>query len=194
VKLSTAAIEELIKLYGGRVLRLARNIIRNHECAEEVVQNAFVKALGNLAAFRGDSRFCTWLVRITVNEALMKVRKRRWKEVSIDDDTEEKRIAPRQLKDSSADPEERYSQEELRGLLERTIGDLRPAYRIVFQLCEVEGFTTQEAAQTLDLSVSAVRTRLQRARLRLRHLLTVYSGPKKTTQYPGQLTEPCSAV
>jgi RNA polymerase sigma-70 factor (ECF subfamily) len=80
---SETAFDELVKHYERRVFRLAQNITRNNEDAEDVVQNAFIKAFENLASFRGDSRFYTWLVRITVNEALMKMR-RRHRHVSID--------------------------------------------------------------------------------------------------------------
>jgi RNA polymerase sigma-70 factor, ECF subfamily len=94
-----AAIEQLVGRYESKVFRLARNITGNHEDAEEVVQNAFFKAFLNVAAFRGDSGFYTWLVRIGVNEALMKIRGRRFREVSIDhakdsEDGEEKAISP----------------------------------------------------------------------------------------------------
>jgi DNA-directed RNA polymerase specialized sigma24 family protein len=85
---SPGAIEQLVGRYERRVFRLAQNITRNHEDAEEAVQNAFVKAFHNLAAFRGDSRFYTWLVRIVVNEALMKIRGKRFREVSIEAKTD----------------------------------------------------------------------------------------------------------
>lgn len=174
---SSAAIEQLVGRYEDRVFRLAQNITGNHEDAEEVVQNAFVKAFQNLANFRGDSRFYTWLVRITLNEALMKVRgQRRWREVSIDDttDDDEDQAPPRQLEDWDLNPEERYSQQELQRILAAAISKLRPGLRIVFQLRDVEGFTTEETARALALSVPAVKTRVQRARLQLRNSLDVY--------------------
>ena len=172
---SPAAIELLVSRYESRLFRLARNITFNHEDAEEVVQNAFVKAFQNLATFRGDSRFYTWLVRIAVNEALMKIRSRRFKEVSIDQarDTEGD-ITPSDPEDWGPNPEERYSQEELRRILDISISKLDPKYRIVFQLRDVEGLTTDETARALDLSVPAVKTRLARARLQLRNSLDIY--------------------
>src|SRR5580704_5810012 len=86
---SKTAFGELVTHYERRVFRLAQNITRNNEDAEDVVQNAFLKAFQNLPGFRGDSRFYTWLVRITVNEALMKIRRRpRYKEVSINESKE----------------------------------------------------------------------------------------------------------
>jgi RNA polymerase sigma-70 factor (ECF subfamily) len=172
---SPAAIEQLVERYERRLFRLAQNILSNHEDAEEVVQNAFLKAFQKLAAFRGDSRFYTWLVRIAVNEALMKIRRRHFREVSIDAPGEaEDQLIPRELEDWGPNPEERHSQEELRGILAATISKLDPGYRIVFQLRDIEGFSTEDTARSLDLSVPAVKTRLRRARLWLRSSLDVY--------------------
>lgn len=172
---SMTAIEELVARYESRLVRLAQKITGNHEDAEEVVQNAFVKGFQNLSAFRGDSRFGTWIVRIAVNEALMRIRGKRFRAVSIDHaDSADDQIIPNELKDSGPSPEEQYSREELQRIFETTINGLDPGHRIVFQLRDIEGFSTEETARTLDLSLSAVKSRLQRARLRLRDLLDVY--------------------
>ncbi|MGA8872104.1 MAG: sigma-70 family RNA polymerase sigma factor [Candidatus Acidiferrales bacterium] len=172
---SSAAVEVLVDRYECRVFRLAQNITSNYQDAEEVVQNAFVKAFQNLSAFRGDSRFYTWLVRIVVNEALVKIRRRRHKEVSIDDPNEDQDYqAPRQLEDWGPSPEQLYSREELRRILETTIGGLAPAHRVVFQLRDVEGFSAEETARALNLAIATVKTRLRRARLQLRDSLDVY--------------------
>jgi RNA polymerase sigma-70 factor (ECF subfamily) len=172
---SPAAIELLVSRYESGIFRLARNITGNHEDAEEVVQNAFVKAYQNLATFRGDSRFYTWLVRIAVNEALMKARGHRFREVSIDSmQDSDGYIVPYEVEDWGPNPEERYSQEELRRTLETTISELEPRYRIVFQLRDIDGFSTEETAATLNLSVPVVKTRLRRARLQLRNSLDIY--------------------
>lgn len=177
---SSAAVEQLVGRYERRLFRLAQNVVGNHEDAEEVVQNAFVKAFHNLAAFRGDSRFYTWLVRIAVNEALMKIRKRRFLEISIDAPNEaEDHLIVRELQDWGPNPEQRYSQEELRRILGTTISELAPGYRIVFQLRDVEGFSTEETARVLALSYTAVKTRLRRARLQLRHLMDAYFRPNR---------------
>lgn len=183
------AIEQLLGRYESRVFRLARNITGNHEDAEEVVQNAFFKAFLKLAAFRGDSRFYTWLVRIAANEALMKIRSRRFKEVSIDDvkdsgDGEQQTIS-QELQDWGPNPEQRYSQEELRRILDTAISKLAPRYRIVFQLRDIDGFSSKETAQALHLSVATVKSRTLRARLQLRDSLNAHfrsmKGKKKTT-------------
>jgi RNA polymerase sigma-70 factor, ECF subfamily len=178
-----AAIEQLVGRYEIKVFRLARNITGNHEDAEEVAQNAFFKAFLNFAAFRGDSGFYTWLVRIAVNEALMKIRSRRFREVSMDrakdsEDGEEKTIS-QELQDWGPNPEQRYSQEELRGILETAISKLAPGYRMVFHLRDIEGFSYKETAQTLHLSLATVKSRTRRARLQLRDSLDAYFRPMK---------------
>ena len=174
---SLSAFEELVECYETRVFRVALGIAQSHEDAEEIMQNAFVQAFKNIARFRGDSRFYTWLVRITINEGLMKVRRRRYNEISIDDQTEEGPLVC-ELEDWGPNPEQRYSQEELRRILATTIAQLHPGYRVVFQLRDVEGFSTQETADALDLSPTAVKSRLRRARLQLRHLLNDYLKPR----------------
>jgi RNA polymerase sigma-70 factor (ECF subfamily) len=178
-----AAIEQLVGRYESRIFRLACNITGNHEDAEEVLQNAFFKALLNLAAFRGDSRFYTWLVRIAVNEALMKIRSRRFRDVSIDDakgsEDREKQTISQGLRDWGPNPEQRYSQEELRGILETAISKLAPGYRTVFHLRDIEGFSLKETAQALHLSLATVKSRERRARLKLRDELDAYFQPKK---------------
>jgi RNA polymerase sigma-70 factor (ECF subfamily) len=173
---SRTAFDELVNHYERKVFRLAQNITRNNEDAEDVVQNAFVKAFQNLPGFRGDSRFYTWLVRITVNEALMKIRRRpRHKEVSIDEPKEtEDSCVPLEIEDWGPNPEQHYSKRELQQILATTINELKPGYRTVFQLRDVDGFSTEETAQALALSSSAVKTRLQRARMTLRNSLGKY--------------------
>lgn len=169
---STAAFGELVERYEAKVFRLARNITGNHEDAEDVLQNAFVQVFKNLARFRGDSRFYTWVVRITMNEAFMKMRRRRFNEVSIDEPLEsDEDVIPRQLEDWGPNPEQRYSQEELQKILAETVGKLDPGYRVVFQLRDVEELSTKETAQVLGLSLPAVKTRLRRARRQLRDSL-----------------------
>jgi RNA polymerase sigma-70 factor, ECF subfamily len=185
-----AAIERLVGRYERKVFRLARNITGNYEDAEEVVQNAFVKAFRNLDAFRGDSRFYTWLVRIAVNEALMKIRGHRFREVPMDNtDQMEGDLNLHEPEDWEPNPEERCSQEELHKILETTISELEPGYRTVFQLRHIEGFSTQETARTLNLSLPAVKSRLQRARLQLRNSLALYFRPIKPKESRGWLAE-----
>lgn len=170
-----AAFTELVNRYERRVFRLAQNITQNREDAEDVIQDAFLKSFQHLGDFKGDSRFYTWLVRITVNEALMKLRKRRPNQVSLDDSIEsEGDLMPREVEDWGPSPEQRYAQAELGEILSEVIGTLPPDFRTIFLLRDVEELSTQETAQLLGLSVPAVKSRLLRARLKLRHKLNKY--------------------
>src|SRR5262250_2164823 len=171
-----SAFEELVRRYDRNVFRIAQHITQNREDAEDVVQDAFLKAYSNLEQFQGQSQFYTWLVRIAVNEALMKLRRRRPERmVSLDEEvkTEEDSL-PREVADWSPNPEQLYNQSELRDILSRTIQGLPPTFRTVFVLRDVEGLSTEETAEALDLSVPAVKSRLLRARLQLRERLNRY--------------------
>src|SRR5882724_2493778 len=168
-----SAFEELVRRYDRNVFRIAQHITQNREDAEDVVQDAFLKAYSNLNQFQGQSKFYTWLVRIAVNEALMKLRRRRpERTVSLDEEvkTEEDSL-PREVADWSPNPEQQYSQAELREILSKTIQGLPPGFRTVFVLRDVEGLSTEETADALELSVPAVKSRLLRARLQLRERL-----------------------
>src|SRR5499425_1426831 len=171
-----AAFEELVRRYDRNVFRIAQHITQNHEDAEDVVQDAFLKAFQNLQNFQEQSKFYTWLVRIAVNEALMKLRRRRTgKMVSLDEDVKtEDDSVPREVADWSPNPEQQYSQAELHEILSKTIQGLPPSFRTVFVLRDVEGLSTEEAAEALDLSIPAVKSRLLRARLQLRERLSRY--------------------
>jgi RNA polymerase sigma-70 factor (ECF subfamily) len=192
---SSSAVEQLVDRYDGRIFRIVQNITSNREDAEEVVQNVFLKAFRNLANFRGDSRFYTWLVRIAINESLMKVRGRHRQDISIDDVSEnEDRTVFRELADCGPNPEEQYSQEEMRRILAMAIAELGSGCGIVFQLRDIEGLTTEETAKSLNLSVSAVKTRLRRARLHLREFLNVHFTPMKASNNLGSIEERYSAI
>ncbi len=171
-----SAYEQLVKRYDRNVFRIAQHITHNREDAEDVVQDAFLKAYENLGKFQEQSKFYTWLVRIAVNEALMRLRRRRpERNISLDENvrTEEDSV-PREVADWSPNPEQLYSQSELRDILQRTIQGLPPGFRTVFVLRDVEGLSTEETAEALDLSVPAVKSRLLRARLQLRERLNKY--------------------
>lgn len=170
-----SAFEVLVTRYERKIYRLAQHITQNNEDAEDVSQEAFLKAFEHLGEFQGNSRFYTWLVRIAVNQALMKLRKRRNKEVSLDDDLEtEENSIPREVEDWGPSPEDRYSQEELARILSQVIGELDPSFRLVFQLRDIDELSTEETAEALGISVPAVKSRLLRARLKLRDKLNRY--------------------
>lgn len=166
----------LVRKYEGKIFRLAQHITQNREDAEDVLQETFLKAFEHLDQFQGNSKFYTWIVRIAVNQALMKLRKRKSdKTVSIDEtiDTGEDTVA-REIAAWDESPEERYSREELQSILSSAIDSLAAPYRAVFVLRDMEDLSTEETAEALDLSVPAVKSRLLRARLQLRDKLTRY--------------------
>lgn len=170
-----SAFETLVHRYERKIFRLTQNITQNREDAEDAMQEAFLKAFEHLGDFAGTSRFYTWLVRIAVNQALMKLRRRRPGIVSIDEqiDTGED-FVPREIEDWGPSPIQRYEQTELAEILSKVIGELDPSFRIVFQLRDIEQLSTEETAEALGLSVPAVKSRLLRARLKLRQKLNQY--------------------
>ncbi|MGA8027447.1 MAG: RNA polymerase sigma factor [Bryobacteraceae bacterium] len=169
-----SAFSDLVKHYDRRVFRMAKQITQNDDDAEDVLQETFLKAYTHLDSFQGNSKFYTWLVRIAVNEALMKLRKRRSdRTVPLDEpiDTGEDEMV-REIAVWDENPEESYSREELAGILDQAIQSLKPAYRTVFILRDIEELSIEETAEALNLSISAVKSRLLRARLQLREKLT----------------------
>ena len=176
------AFEQLVKRYDRNVFRIANHITQNREDAEDVVQDAFLKAYENLHNFQEQSKFYTWLVRIAVNEALMRLRKRRPERmVSLDEDVKtEEDSMPREVADWSPNPEQQYSQAELHDILSKTINGLPPSFRTVFVLRDVEGLSTEETAEALNLSIPAVKSRLLRARLQLRERLNKYFKKRRS--------------
>ena len=175
------AFEQLVRQYDRQIFRVAQHITQNREDAEDITQDAFLKAYQKLNQFQGNSKFSTWLVRIAVNESLMRLRKRKTsKTVSMDEDvhTEEGSI-PRDFADWSPNPEQLYNQGELGDILRKTIQGLPPGFRTVFTLRDIENLSTEETAEALGLSVPAVKSRLLRARLQLRERLSRYFRQKK---------------
>jgi RNA polymerase sigma-70 factor, ECF subfamily len=175
------AYDTLARKYERQIFHIANHITQNREDAEDVTQDTFLKAYERLGQFQGNSKFYTWLVRIAVNESLMRLRKRRTgKMVSIDEEIEtDEGSVPRDLADWAPNPEQNYDQTELGEILRKTIQGLPPGFRIVFVLRDEEGLSTEETAEALGLSVPAVKSRLLRARLQLRERLSRYFRRKK---------------
>jgi RNA polymerase sigma-70 factor (ECF subfamily) len=172
----TAAFGELVRRYEGKIFRLAQHVTQNREDAEDVLQETFMKAYEHLDQFQGNSKFYTWIVRIAVNQALMKLRRRKTdKSVSLDEtiDTGEDTMV-REIAAWDEDPEQRFSRDELGGILDTAVQSLEPPYRSVFTLRDIDELSTEETAEALGLSVPAVKSRLLRARLQLREKLTRY--------------------
>jgi len=168
------AFGELVQRYERKIYRLAKNITRNDEDAEDVLQDTFLKAYTHLDNFKGDSKFYTWIVRIAVNEALMRLRKRKTdRSVPLDEPVElGEETVQREIAVWEDNPEQQYSQEEWRKILDEAVDSLKPDFRTVFVLRDIEELSTEETAETLGISVPAVKSRLLRARLALRERLT----------------------
>jgi len=171
-----AAFEQLVKRYDGKLLRIAQSVTHNREDSQDAVQEAFLKAYQNLAQFREQSQFSTWLIRITVNQSLMKLRKQRTvREVSLDEEFQgDGDMLPAEVSDWAPNPEQLYWVSELRHILTRTLEALRPPLRAVFVLRDIEGLSIDQTAVVLGLSQAAVKARLWRARLQLREGLNKY--------------------
>jgi RNA polymerase sigma-70 factor, ECF subfamily len=178
----TAAFEQLVERYDVRLFGIAQHITHHRKDAEDVVQESFLKVFRNLHQFRENSQFSTWLIRITVNESLMTLRKQRTaKEVSMDEDFRGiDHTAPFEVADWAPTPEELYRGAELRNILRNELQQLRPSLRVVFVLRDIEGLSTEQTAEVLELTPVAVKARLWRARLQLRAQLTKYFGVNAT--------------
>ena len=170
---NTAMFELLMRRYNERVYRAARAILRDDEEAEDVLQQAYVNAFTHLRQFNGDARFSTWLLRIAVNEALARVRRRgRYESYSDEEAAVETGIS----RSAPPDPERQAFNGELRGLLEWAIDTLPDGMREVFVLRDVEGLSTLETAEALSVSEDVVKTRLSRGRAALRRVLFERTG------------------
>ena len=179
---SRAEFAKLINAHSDQVFRLALKILGNEQDAEDVLQNTFLKAFQKIGTFEGRSNVSTWLYRIATNEALMIIRKQK-PEVNIaelsNEDNEEIET-PVQFIDWCCLPENELLSEETRVAMDNAINELSDALRIVFILRDIEGLSIQETSQVLNLSETAVKTRLLRARLKLREQLSTYFGERLT--------------
>ncbi|HZQ23388.1 MAG TPA: sigma-70 family RNA polymerase sigma factor [Terriglobales bacterium] len=181
---SVSAFEQLVKRHDGRLLRVAQHITRNREDAQDAVQEAFLKAFRKLNQFQENSQFSTWLIRITINESVNKLRKQRSvKEISIDEEATPDRGARVDMADRALDPEQVVENSELRNQLRAALSELRPSIRVIFVLRDVEGLQIEQIAEVLQLTQSAVKARLWRARLQLRNRLSPYLGKSNGLSY-----------
>jgi RNA polymerase sigma-70 factor (ECF subfamily) len=163
---------ELVRPYERRVYAAALAILHNEQDAEDTAQEAMLKAFANIRQFRAEARFSTWLIQITVNEALMRRRRERTVVMEgIDRRDEESEYAPRDFADWREIPSEALERKEVRQRLAKALGALDRKYREVFVLRDMEQLNIQETAEALGISVASVKTRLLRARLMLRDLL-----------------------
>lgn len=173
------AFEELVDRYEDKIFRLAYRFVRNETDAKEIVQDTFLSVWRKLDTFKGDAQFGSWLYRVAANAALMRLRaQRRHPEVS----TEELPIdyldnyghLPTQGENWAKRPDDELQSDELRRRIQKAVDELPDIYRTVFLVRDVEGLSTEETAETLGLTISAVKARLFRARLRLREDLAKF--------------------
>lgn len=176
------AFEILCKRSANTVFHLARRIMRNNEDAEDVVQESFQQAFIHLQRFNGDSRFSTWLSRIAINAALMKLRKKhRFWEVSLDESAETEQPSSRlDVQDQALNPEQLFAQKERQRILSQALNDLTPGTRKAIELRELGERSTEETAQIMGISVTAVKARVFHGRRRLRERLNRFVGPAWT--------------
>jgi RNA polymerase sigma-70 factor (ECF subfamily) len=181
-----AAVRTITRRYNRRLFRVARSILRDDAEAEDVVQEAFVRAFTGLDMFRGDASFGTWITRIAMNEALGRLRRRRptvdWE--TYGENRMQAQVINFPVSAASSDPERNMAQGEIRVVLEKAIDELPDSFRAVFVARLVEGMTVEETADLFGLKAETVKTRLHRARLLLRNALDKQLGPALTNTFP----------
>ena len=177
-----AEIARLVDTYSAQIYRLGLKMLANPQDAEDVLQNTFMKAMQALPNFEGRSSLSTWLYRIAVNEALMSIRRSK-PEVSAvvkSNDGEEDEELLTSFTDWCCLPESELMSSEAFGYLDTAIAMLSEKLRLVFVLRDLEGLSIRETSEALDISEATVKTRLLRARLKLREILSAYYGERLT--------------
>jgi RNA polymerase sigma-70 factor (ECF subfamily) len=166
----------LVDAHYEMIYRLVIRMLQNTQDAEDVLQETFIKAYRHIRNFDGRASISTWLYRIATNEALMHIRRKRPETLSIDEPSEEgsEEQEPIQITDWCCMPEESLMSEETKTYLDEAIEKLPSGLRLVFVLRDIQGLSTRETGEILDISDMAVKTRLSRARLRLREDLSGY--------------------
>jgi RNA polymerase sigma-70 factor, ECF subfamily len=174
----------LVETYSGVIYRLGMRMLGDPQDAEDVLQETFIKAFKHLGGFDGRSSLSTWLYRIATNEALMLIRRRKQPSISLNeqDEADTELEKPVQVVDWCCLPETEMMSSEARAYMDEAVEQLSPTLRTVFVWRDIEGLSTEETAQVLNLSEAAVKTRLSRARLRLRELLSGYFGERIARQ------------
>ncbi|BCG97940.1 RNA polymerase sigma factor [Mesorhizobium sp. 131-2-1] len=176
-----AAFRTIIKTHNQRLYRIARGVVRNDAEAEDIVQEAYVRAFAHLESFRGDASLGTWLSRIVINEALGRLRKRR-RTVAMPENSQAE-IIPFPLNPSD-DPERTMAQRQILQLVERATDSLPDVYRMVFVARVIEGLSIEETSELLGVRPQTVKTRLHRARALLRKALDDQIGPVLLEAFP----------
>lgn len=170
------AFEELVKRYEKKIYNLIVRMLNNEEESSDVLQETFLQVYKMISKFRGKSQFSTWLYRIAVNNSLMRLRKHKHQTVSLDEpvkDNDDEEM-PRQISDWSGNPERSSENLEIKQIVTNSLDKLPDDYRSVLVLRDVEGLSNKEVGKILNLSLSAVKSRLHRARMFLREDLSKY--------------------
>jgi RNA polymerase sigma-70 factor, ECF subfamily len=172
----------LVGTYSSKIYRLATRMLNHQQDAEDVLQETFLKAYRGLKSFDGRSKISTWLFRIATNEALMVIRRKNPDMVSIDEpiETEEGEQEPVQIIDWCCLPEEELLSEETKERLDAAVQKLPERLKVVFLLRDINDLSTNETAEILNLTETAVKTRLSRARMRLREELSMYFSERSS--------------
>jgi len=175
-----AVFARVLDQNSDRIYRLALKMLGNVQDAEDILQETFIKAFNNIEKFEGRSKISTWLYRIAVNESLMLLRKRKGNTVQLEMsiETDDGDLIPRQIVDWCCLPEKELMNTETRDYIQEAVKILSDSNRAAFILRDVEGLSTQETAEALDISESAVKVRLMRARMQLREELTGFFARK----------------
>ena len=175
----SAAFEMLCKQSASTVFHIARRMMRTKEDAEDVMQESFQQAFVHLKSFKGGSRFSTWLSRIAINAALMKLRRKSHsRDVSLDESVENGEPAFRlELEEQGLDPEQLYVHKERQRILFQAMNELAPGMRKAIELRELGERSTEETAQIMGISVSAVKARVFHGKKKLRERLRDHVGP-----------------
>jgi RNA polymerase sigma-70 factor (ECF subfamily) len=168
----------LVETYSPMIYRLGIKMLNNTQDAEDILQETFIKAYRHIGNFDGRSSISTWLYRIATNESLMLIRRKRPQAISFEapSPNESEPQEPLQIVDWCCLPEEEFLTAEGRARLGQAVDKLLASMKVVFVLRDIEGLSTRETAQVLEISEMAVKTRLSRARLRLREDLSAYFG------------------
>lgn len=178
------AIRQIIKTHNQRLYRLVRAVLRSNADAEDVLQEAYLTAFANLAGFHGEASLATWLSRIALNAALMRLRAERRLKRARPPTAADAEIIPFPLSSSTADPERIMAQRQLLRLVEEATDALPETFRLVFVARIIEGLSLEETAALLDLPPATVKTRLHRARKLIRTRLEAQIGPVLTDAFP----------
>jgi RNA polymerase sigma-70 factor (ECF subfamily) len=173
-----AEFARLVEAYSPLIYHLGLKMLNNPQDAEDILQETFIKAYRHIGSFDGRSNVSTWLYRIATNEALMLIRRKRPDSISFEEPStfETEPQEPMQIVDWCCLPEEEFLTAESRARLDEAVNRLPASLLVAFILRDIEGLSTRETAQVLNISEVAVKTRLSRARLRLREDLSAYFG------------------